>query len=52
VVVGITPEQLLQAATPRPPAPTFADYLPVVQTTVGPETRRVYGSYWNRVRDR
>jgi integrase/recombinase XerC len=50
--MGITPDQLLQTAAPRPPAPTFAEYLPVVEAAVGPGTRRVYGSYWNRINDR
>lgn len=50
--MGVTPEQLLQVVTPKPPAPTFAEYLPVVEAAVGPGTRRVYGSYWNRVRER
>lgn len=49
--MGVTPEQLLQAATPRPPAPTFDDYLPVVEAAVGTGTRRVYGSYWKRLRE-
>ena len=50
--MGITPDQLLHTATPRPPAPTFDEYLPIVEAAVGPGTRRVYGSYWNRIRDR
>jgi integrase/recombinase XerC len=50
--MGITPDQLLQTATPRPPAPTFAEYIPIVEAAVGPGTRRVYGTYWNRIRDR
>lgn len=36
--MGITPDQLLQTAVPRPAAPTFADYLPVVAAAVGPGT--------------
>ena len=36
-------------ATPGPPAPTFAEYIPVVAAVVSAGTRRVYGSYWNRV---
>lgn len=50
--MGVTPDQLLQTATPRGPAPTFAEYIPVVQAAVGPGTRRVYGTYWNRLRKR
>jgi integrase len=49
--MGISLDQLLQTASPRPPAPTFAEYLPVVEAAVGPGTRRVYGSYWNRLRE-
>jgi hypothetical protein len=49
--MGISLDQLLQTAPPRPPAPTFAEYLPVVEAAVGPGTRRVYGSYWNRLHE-
>lgn len=35
--------------TSRPPAPTFAGYVPRVSAAVTPGTRRVYGSYWNKV---
>jgi hypothetical protein len=31
--------------------PTFAAYVPVVADGVGAGTRRVYGSYWNRIVD-
>jgi integrase/recombinase XerC len=48
--MGIRPEDLLAAADPpRPPAATFAQYVPVVSTAVSDGTRRVYGSYWNRL---
>nr|WP_211247458.1 site-specific integrase [Cryptosporangium arvum] len=33
----------------RAVVPTFAEYVPVVAAAVGAGTRRVYGSYWNRV---
>ena len=33
----------------RPPAPTFAEYVPVVSALVTDGCRRAYGSYWNRV---
>jgi hypothetical protein len=44
--MGIAPGDLL-GATPRPPAPTFAEYIPIVASVVSAGTRRVYGSYWN-----
>jgi len=47
--LGITPADLVGAAPARPPAPTFAEYVPVVAAAVGPGTRRVYASYWNRI---
>lgn len=46
--MGISPDDLLNAA-PRALAPTFAEYVPIVSAAVGNGTRRVYGSYWNRV---
>lgn len=46
--LGVRPEDLLAAAA-RDPAPTFAEYVPVVSAAVSVGTRRVYGSYWNRV---
>jgi integrase/recombinase XerC len=49
--MGISPAELLQAAPSRPPAPTFAEYIPVVSAAVSAGTRRVYGSYWNRILD-
>jgi integrase len=50
--MGISPADLLTAAVAKPPAPTFAEYIPVVAEAVSPGTRRVYGSYWNRVLER
>ncbi|GIJ29485.1 hypothetical protein Vqi01_46470 [Micromonospora qiuiae] len=47
--LGIAPEDLRQAAPARAAAPTFAEYIPVVSEAVSAGTRRVYGSYWNRV---
>lgn len=47
--LGISPADLLAAAQEQIPAPTFADYLPVVRAAVTDGTRRVYGSYWNRI---
>jgi integrase/recombinase XerC len=49
--MGVSPSDLLQAAASRPPAPTFTEYIPVVSAAVGAGTRRVYGSYWNRILD-
>jgi integrase/recombinase XerC len=47
--LGVSPADLLTAAPDRAPAPTFAEYVPVVRAAVGAGTRRVYGSYWNRI---
>jgi hypothetical protein len=33
----------------KPSAPTSAEYIPGVAEAVSPGTRRVYGSYWNRL---
>ena len=50
--MGITPGDLLAATRPRAAVPTFAQYVPRVRDAVGDGTRRVYGSYWNRILDR
>jgi uncharacterized protein YdaU (DUF1376 family) len=47
--LGVSPADLLAAAEERAPAPTFAEYIPAVRTAVTKGTRRVYGSYWNRI---
>ncbi|SCL69654.1 tyrosine-type recombinase/integrase [Micromonospora peucetia] len=47
--MGISPADLVEAALARPPAPTFAEYVPVVSAAVSEGTRRAYGSYWKRV---
>ncbi len=47
--LGVSPADLLAAGEQRPPAPTFAEYIPVVRATVAEATRRVYGTYWNRI---
>lgn len=47
--MGISPGDLVEAASDRPPAPTFAEYVPVVAAAVSDGTRRAYGSYWKRV---
>jgi hypothetical protein len=47
--LGLTAEDLLDAPVPRPTAPTFHDYIPIVAAGVRPGTRRVYSSYWKRI---
>ncbi|MER5702786.1 integrase [Micromonospora sp. NPDC002296] len=47
--MGISPADLVEAALARPPAPTFAEYVPVVPAAVSEGTRRAYGAYWKRV---
>jgi len=49
--MGPAPADLLAAPAPRPAAPTFAEYIPVVSALVSDGCRRAYGSYWNRVAD-
>jgi integrase/recombinase XerC len=47
--MGLSAEDLLAAPTARPSVPTFAEYIPIVSAAVSEGTRRVYGSYWNRI---
>ncbi len=47
--MGISPADLMRAPADPTGAPTFADYIPRVSGAVSSGTRRVYGSYWNRV---
>ena len=47
--MGINPADLMRASSDSPSVPTFADYIPRVSGAVSIGTRRVYGSYWNRV---
>ena len=47
--MGINPADLTRASAGSPGVPTFADYIPRVSGAVSSGTRRVYGSYWNRV---
>ena len=47
--LGVSPADLLAASQDRAPAPTFAEYIPIVSAAVADGTRRVYGSYWNRI---
>ena len=49
--IGLTPADLLSAPAARPPAPTFAEYIPVVAALVSDGGRKAYSSYWNRVTD-
>ncbi|MFI7510495.1 tyrosine-type recombinase/integrase [Micromonospora aurantiaca] len=49
--LGVTPEQLLSAPRSARSMPTFAEYIELVSVAVTAGTRRVYGTYWNRVRD-
>ncbi|PKW17621.1 hypothetical protein [Saccharopolyspora spinosa] len=49
--MGVSPQDLLGTTSPRPAAPTFADYIPQVAAAVSEGTRRVYSSYWNRIVD-
>jgi integrase/recombinase XerC len=47
--MGLSPADLTAVVQPRKPAPTFAEYVPVVSAAVSNGTRRAYGSYWNRI---
>ncbi|MFG3558315.1 tyrosine-type recombinase/integrase [Micromonospora sp. NPDC047557] len=47
--MGISPADLIEAATKRPQAPTFADCVPIVSAAVSDGTRRAYGSYCKRI---
>ncbi|MCI0688887.1 MAG: hypothetical protein L0Y54_16895, partial [Sporichthyaceae bacterium] len=47
--MGITPADLLAGTPPRPPAPTFAEYVPVVSAAVSEASRRAYSTYWNKL---
>jgi integrase/recombinase XerC len=49
--MSLTPADLLAAPAASPPAPTFAEYIPVVSALVSDGCRKAYGSYWNRVTD-
>ena len=49
--LGIDPADLLHEPAGSPAIPTFAEYIPRVSHAVGEGTRRVYGTYWNRVAD-
>ncbi|GAA3273444.1 tyrosine-type recombinase/integrase [Dactylosporangium vinaceum] len=46
--LGVSPADLLGLVA-RDPAPTFAEYIPVVAKAVPEGSRRAYSSYWNRI---
>jgi integrase/recombinase XerC len=48
--LGITPEQLLGTAARPTEMPTFDDYIERVAQAVSDGTRKLYTSYWNRIR--
>lgn len=51
--MGISLTDLQQAGDgTRPHAPTFAEYVPIVAAAVGPGSRRMYSTYWNKVVER
>jgi integrase/recombinase XerC len=47
--LGISPEDLLCAPRNTSRVPTFAEYIPIVSGAVAEGTRRMYGTYWNRI---
>lgn len=47
--LGVSPADLMAAPQDRTPAPTFAEYIPVVSAAVTDGTRRVYDTYWERI---
>jgi integrase len=47
--LGVSVSELLQDPTPKPPAPTFEEYLPTVISAVPAGSRKAYTPYWNRV---
>ena len=47
--MGVNPADLLSASDTEPTAPSFGDYIPRVAKAVTAGSRRVYGTYWNRI---
>jgi hypothetical protein len=47
--MGLSAADLLAVPQDLARVPTFAEYIPVVAAAVTEGTRRVYGSYWDRV---
>lgn len=49
--LGVTPEELLNGPKRREAVPTFSEYIDRVSEAVSGGTRRVYDSYWRRLRE-
>jgi len=47
--MGISPNDLITGTAARPPAPTFAEYIPIVSAAVAESSRRAYNSYWSKI---
>jgi len=47
--LGFSVSDLLEEPTPKPQAPTFAEYLPIVIDAVPAGSLKAYGPYWNKV---
>ena len=47
--MGISPADFLRSSATPSDLPAFSDYVPRVSEAVSAGTRRVYGTYWNRV---
>jgi integrase len=47
--MGISAADLLHGASARQPAPTFAEYVPIVSNAVSDSSHRAYGSYWKKI---
>lgn len=49
--LGLRPEDLVGAAMPGRPVPTFGEYINQLESAVPPGTLRAYGPYWRRLRE-
>lgn len=47
--MGLSVNDLLAAPADRPPAPTFAEYIPIVSAGISTATLQAYQPYWNRL---
>ncbi|WNV84752.1 site-specific integrase [Umezawaea sp. Da 62-37] len=47
--LGVSIADLLEQPEPKPLAPTFGEYIPIVSNAVPSGSRRAYAPYWNRV---
>lgn len=47
--LGISPADLMSSTLAGPPAPTFAEYVPIVSQAVSDSSRRAYSSYWKKI---